>query len=164
VFNGPTSSYAIKQRHIENAAHAINGYDATGIWRETFPASWLQDAVPIVIDTNILRDCVGQSALRGKPTVPVTIANTRVGRLYCASHVIDEFYKYRHDWAADYGVPAHLYEDAFLKLYEPLLRVVPTAGLADMLLPTERERLEILARRDADDVPSALGVCRAFSG
>ncbi len=113
------------------------------------------DAVPIVVDANILHDCIGRSAKRREPTALVTIANTRAARIYCAPHVLAEFVKYRDKWAAEYGVSTAAYQEAFNTYYRPLVRRVPTDGLEEMLLPDERARLDVLRIEDADDVPTA---------
>lgn len=146
---------ALKHHHRNNAAAPINGHDDVGFWRESYWAQWYSDAVPIVVDANILHDCIGRSAKRGEPTALVTIANTRAARIYCAAHVIDEFVKHREVWAAHYRVSAAAYQAAFVSFYRPLVRTVPTDGLEEMLLPDERARLDVLRVEDFDDVPTA---------
>lgn len=145
----------LKQRHRDNAGRAIDGYDDVGVWREPYWTRWLTDAVPIAVDANVLHDCVGRSAKLHKPTALVTIANTRAARLYCAAHVIAELYEHIDEWARDYGVSPKTYEDAFVSMYRPLIRMIPTDGLKHLLLPDERARLDVLANVDRDDVPTA---------
>jgi hypothetical protein len=145
----------LKQYHRSLAAAPIDGYDAVGFWREPYWSQWLTDAVPIVVDANVLRDCVGRSAKRREPTALVTIANTRAARIYCAPHVFTEFSKHRGKWAAEYGVSSPAYQEAFDVYYRPLVRRVQTDCLHEMLSPAERARLDQLRIEDADDVPTA---------
>jgi predicted nucleic acid-binding protein len=146
---------ALKYHHRNNAAAPINGHDDVGFWRESYWAQWSSDAVPIVVDANILHDCIGRSSKKGEPTALVTIANTRAARIYCATHVIDEFIKYQEVWAGHYRVSPAAYQDAFVSFYRPLVRTVPTDGLEEMLSRDELARLDILRVEDADDVPTA---------
>jgi hypothetical protein len=145
----------LKDWHRRNAAAAIDGHDANGVWRESLFAPWLKDALPVVIDANVLRNCVGPTAKRGTRMALTSVANARGTRVFCAAHVVDEFYEHHEEWAHGYGVTPEVYRTAFETEYRPLLRVVATDGIEEMLLPEERARLDVLRGRDLDDVPTA---------
>jgi hypothetical protein len=84
----------------------------------------------------------------------MTGANSRTFRLYCAKHVLQEVLEHSERWAFECRVS----HDAFLECWEreflPLLRLVETRSLRELLSPKERERIDQLP--DQDDAPSAM--------
>jgi hypothetical protein len=75
----------LKNWHQHNADQPINGHDDHGAWGESVFAQWLTDAFPLVIDANVLRNCIGPTAKHAKRTALTSIANGRGARLLCAA-------------------------------------------------------------------------------
>lgn len=145
----------LKRWHRHNSDQPINGYDDAGAWRESYWARFSPDTFPIVIDANVLRNCIGPTAKRAQQTVLTSLANRRAARVFCAPHVIEELIEHLDEWAVSYGVSPDDYRAAFERAYLPLLRVVPTDGIEEMLTPDELAGIDSLRSQDADDVPTA---------
>jgi hypothetical protein len=84
--------------------------------------------------------------------VLTSAANQGAFRLYCASHVLDEFEKHGQRWAAECAIDYLVYRQRWEEDYVPLVRLVDTSGLYTLLSPDEQERISELT--DHDDVPS----------
>ncbi len=152
----PDLGNLLKRWHQHNADEPINGCDKAGAWLESYWAQFAPIAFPLVIDANVLRNCVGPTAKRAQRTVLSTLANRRNTRIFCAPHVVKEFYKHLDEWAAEYEVASDVYRAAFEETYLPLLRIVPTDDINEMLMPNERARIAVLQKQDADDIPTAM--------
>jgi predicted nucleic acid-binding protein len=141
--------------HERNTSSPIAGADENGVFLEPFFSSWLGDALPVVLDANILRHEIGRTCRTGKRTILVTGANTRAFRLYCADHVLEEVDKHGPAWAAAMKIDAAAFVGVWDKTYLPLIRRVPSMGLEHLLMAHEREQIKSLRSVDSDDVPSA---------
>jgi predicted nucleic acid-binding protein len=141
--------------HERNATSPIEGPDENGVLREPFFSSWLGDALPIVVDANILRHEIGRTCRTGKRTILVTGANARAFRLFCADHVLDEVAAHGPKWAAAMNIEAAAFASAWDSTYLPLIRRVSAIRLHDVLTAGERDRITSLETVDPDDVPSA---------
>jgi len=155
----------LKRWHQHNSDQPIDGYNDAGAWRESYWARFSPETFPIVIDANVLRNCVGPTAKRAQRTVLTSLANRRAARVFCAPHVIEELVEHLDEWAANYGVSSEDYRNAFERAYQPLLRVVPTDDIEEMLTPDELAGIQSLRSQDADDVPTAtlalaMGACQ----
>ena len=153
---GDASRSVLASMHERHSTEPIEGADPYGAFREPFLSSLLADALPIVVDANVLRNDVGRTCRLGRRTVLITGANTRAFRLYCAQHVVEEVAKHGARWASDMKVEYAAFADVWQGSYLPLLRHVPTDSLDHLLLEDERARVKYLgSMRDPDDVPSA---------
>jgi hypothetical protein len=114
---GPDPGDFLKDWHQHHVDEPIDGHDEHGAWRESIFSRWLKEAVPLVIDANVLRNCVGPTAKYAKRTALTSIANSRGARVYCATHVISEFEEHLAEWAEGYGVRPDVYRAAFDEAY-----------------------------------------------
>ncbi len=141
----------LRQIHMASSMHPIKLPSPEGV----FPNTFLLRPPPIVLDTNRLRDTVLYGCRHERQTILVTAANAGVVRLYAAPHVIDEVAEHGLQWADAAGVPRSIFLRRWFTEYMPLIRVVPTEGLEQLLSPEEAARIASLSVADADDVPSA---------
>jgi hypothetical protein len=143
--------------HRQNAALPIVGADEHGAFVESLLDALAGEALPIVVDANVLRNDIGYFCRHGRRTGLVTATNARIMRLYCAAHVFGEVEEHAARWAGEMGLGVDEYLAVWGENYVPLLRLVDTTGMEALLLPGERARIDRLGRfRDLDDVPSAV--------
>ncbi len=117
----------------------------------------LGEALPLVVDANVLRNDIGYVCRTGRLTTLLTGTNTRVFRLFCAQHVYDEVEEHAVEWAGEMGLEPDAYVSVWRENYVPLVRRVWTDAMESMLSPTERLRVDRLrSLLDIDDVPSAV--------
>src|SRR6202011_3206711 len=149
----PTRQF-LSNVHRENAAAAIVGSDARGAFLGSSLDVLLGDALPVVVDANVLRHEIGYVCRTGRRTALIAATNARIFRLYCAQHVYDEVERHADEWATELGLDRHAYLSAWRENYVPLLRRVWTDAMEALLLPSERVRVERLRLElDVDDVP-----------
>lgn len=147
----------LAERHRQNAAAPIGGADASGAFRESMLAVLFGDALPLVVDANVLRNDIGYVCRTGTRTALLSGANARTFRLYCARHVHDEVGKHAARWSEEMNLDPDLFLSVWRDNYVPLLRHVPTEGMETMLLPEERDRIERLRfSGDPDDGKSVV--------
>ena len=142
---------ALRAGHLAYARDPIVGVGDDG----AFPAPALlgHPGPPLVVDANWLRNDLLYACLHQQQTVMLTAANHGLVRLYCAPHVLDEVDEHHAEWAGTKSLTAAEVFEAWRRDYLPLLRrVTPPTGL---LTAPEQARIDLLERRDADDVPSA---------
>jgi len=147
----------LRDMHRQNAESMIVGAEANGTFIEPAISFLLAEALPVVVDANILRNDIAYAVRHGKRTVLVTATNARSLRLFCASHVYEEVERHADRWAEAMGLDPVEYRESWRQSYVPLLRRVSTDGMEAMLTPEEFTRIERLrVDRDVDDVPSAI--------
>ena len=123
-----------------------------------FPGAPLFDVPPLVLDANRLCQDLRRACRTGDRTVLITGANSGLFRVFCARHVVAEFYEHAAEWAADAKIDPEQFMTRWASDYLPLLRVLdPPPGL---LTPSEADRIALLQDgpkrfRDPDDVPTA---------
>ncbi len=128
-----------------------------GAFPESSLDSMLGDALPAVVDANVLRHDIGYVCRTGQRTALLAATNARIFRLYCAQHVYDEIEKHAAEWAASMKLEPDAFLTVWRKNYVPLLRLARTEGMETLLLSDERARVERLRLvLDIDDVPSAM--------
>ncbi len=141
----------LRRIHAASSQHPIKLPSPEGV----FPDAFLLRPPPIVLDANRLRDTVLYGCRNDRQTVLVTAANAGLVRLYAARHVVDEVAEHGLPWADAAGVPRATFLRRWFTEYLPLIRVVPTEGLEELLGPGEADRIASLSDVDPDDVPSA---------
>ena len=132
--------------------------DGNGVFAE----SWLQqllrrESLVAVVDANWLRADLAYACRHGSRTVLISGANSRLLRLYCAEHVIREVEAHSDEWAEQCDVsPGELWS-RWTDEYLPFLNVIPRDSIpTDLLSAHELRRIDALAAKDDDDVPSAI--------
>ena len=142
----------VRRTHLQNASGPLNSADAAGAFRESSLAALYGESLPVVLDANTLRGDVARACKQGHRTVLTTAANEGVFRLYCASHIFDEFEEHGQRWSAEYGIDYVVYRQCWEEQYLPLARLVDTSRLDELLSPDEQQRISELT--DSDDIPS----------
>jgi len=143
--------------HRENAAAPIVGSDAMGAFFGQSLDVLLGEALPLVVDANVLRNDIGYVCRTGRRTTLLTGTNTHIFRLFCAQHVYDEVEVHTVEWAAEMGLDPDSYVSVWRENYVPLVHRVWTDAMESVLSPTERLRVDRLrSLLDIDDVPSAV--------
>jgi predicted nucleic acid-binding protein len=143
--------------HDRSRRAPIVGVNAHGVFPSTpgFNTLTLGDRVPPVVpDTNLLSRDVGYAARKKARTVLVNAANSGALRLLCPTHVSAEIVSHAAEFCDQMGISSAAYLATWRRDYLPLMRVIDELG-DEMFTPTERERLEKLAKEDLDDVPAA---------
>lgn len=146
-----------KTRETNRTAPLIKP-DANGI----LPNSWIQpllrrECLVAVVDANWLRADLAYACKRRQRTVLITGANSRVLRPYCAEHVIREVEAHCDEWAMQCDASPEDFWSRWVDEYLPFLNVIPHNSIpAAVLAERERRRIDDLAAKDADDVPSAI--------
>ncbi len=110
-----------------------------------------------ILDAHCLGFDVNYACARNQRTVLVTAANQQLIRLFCAQHVADEIVEHVEAWSISAGrsVPVADFLRRWYTEYLPVLRVVPDHAIPDAwLMPDERGRINTLAIKDTDDIPS----------
>lgn len=143
----------LRQTHNRNAAAPIAGPDELGRFPYAGPAP-----LPVVVDANRLYQDLRPACRNDRRTVLVSAANAGAIRLFCARHVVEEFYRHADEWADKARVDREVFMRRWATEYAPLLRVVDVP--AALLTPAEARRVDLLESgpeefRDADDVPTA---------
>jgi predicted nucleic acid-binding protein len=142
---------ALRQAHLLRSVEQIRGANEDGI----FPPASLHDVPPVVVDANVIcKDVVYACKNAPGMTTLVNAANAGFLRLFCASHVVDEVAEHFEDWSSQFGVEARDFEATWRTQYLPLLHLVAIVP-AELLTTDESLRIDALARKDPDDVPSA---------
>jgi hypothetical protein len=143
--------------HRENAAAPIVGSDAQGAFLGSSLDVLMGEALPLVVDANVLRDDIGYVCRAGKRTALLSATNARIFRMYCAQHVYDEVEEHAAAWAVEMRLDPDAYVSVWRENYVPLLRRVWTNAMESLLSPAERRRVDRLGLElDIDDVPSAV--------
>jgi len=142
--------------HRENATAPIVGSDAMGAFFGSSLDVLLGEALPLVVDANVLRNDIGYVCRTGRRTTLLTATNARIFRLFCAQHVYDEVEEHAVEWATNMGLDPDAYLSAWRENYVPLVRRVCTEGMESLLSLAERRRVGRLQLLDVDDVPSAV--------
>jgi hypothetical protein len=143
--------------HRDKATASIVGSDAMGAFFKSSLDMLLGEALPLVVDANVLRNDIGYVCRTGRRTTLLTATNARIFRIYCAPHVYDEVEEHAFEWARDMRLEPDAYLSAWRENYVPLVRRVGTDGMESLLSPTERRRIDRLRLlRDVEDVPSAV--------
>lgn len=141
----------LRQLHLLHAGQRIRGASADG----TFPPAAFGGVPPVVIDANVIRNDVAYACRNdSQVTTLVNAANTGLLRLFCASHVVNEVAEHYAEWSIDVGIEATDFESVWRTQYVPLLHLVTTVP-TDLLTRDEKGRIDALALKDPDDVPSA---------
>lgn len=88
----------------------------------------------------------------------VNATNSGMIRLFCAQHVIDEFYERAEEWADKAEIDLPVFLARWDADYRPVLRLVDVPP--GLLTPAETERIALLEHgpkkvRDPDDAPTA---------
>ena len=146
----------LRHYHRSRIDDPIAGADEFGIFRESQLAILSGDALPIVVDTNVLLRDLENRCKRGHRTTLISGANMRALRLYCTPHVVNEVYEKIAWWTEYRRIERTTFLAAWQNEYIPLLRCTPADGLEEMLLPNERGRIDALRHEDNDDVPAAI--------
>jgi predicted nucleic acid-binding protein len=120
-----------------------------------FPDDYLLNPPPVVVDANRLRDVLLYASKNHQRPVLLTAANAGLLRLFCAQHVLDEVVEHSTEWTEGSAVTRTQLLQQWTLGCLPLLRVVPDAGLKELLRPDEAARIQQLSLVDRDDVPSA---------
>ena len=145
---------ALATMHEAAARSDLRGPSSAGV----FPIALFVEPLAVVVDANWLRGDIRHACQHQRRTVLVNAANEQFIRAFCARHVVNEVLEHSAEWAQAPPDPVPV-EDFRTRLFEEylrVLRVVPDDGVpAGWLSPAERNRLALLADRDADDVPSA---------
>lgn len=76
--------------HLSRADDPIVGADELGMFRESRLAMLSGEALPVVVDTNVLLRDLETRCKKGHRTTIVSGANMGALRLYCTPHVVDE--------------------------------------------------------------------------
>jgi predicted nucleic acid-binding protein len=142
----------VRQSHLKHSVAESYAADNAGAFRESSLAALYGEALPVVVDANILRCDIARAVKQGHRTVLTSAANEGALRLYCASHVIDEVQEHGERWAMECGVDYTDFLERWDENYLPLLRLVDTDTLRPLLSPEEERRISELG--DPDDVPS----------
>jgi predicted nucleic acid-binding protein len=154
---GDRTQQFLSSVHRDNATAPIVASDAMGAFFGSSLDVLLGEALPLVVDANVLRNDIGYVCRTGRRTTLLTATNARIFRLYCAQHVYDEVEEHAAEWAADMELDPDAYLSAWRKNYVPLARRVDTDGMESLLSPAERQRVDRLRLLlDVDDVPSAV--------
>lgn len=143
----------LRQTHGRNAAAPIVGPDDLGRFPHVGAAPR-----PVVLDANRLYQDLRPACRNDRRTVLVSAANAGAIRLFCARHVVDEFYEHADEWADKAEIDRGVFMRRWASEYAPLLRVVDVPAV--LLTPAEASRVDLLEFgpeefRDADDVPTA---------
>lgn len=148
----------LARMHAQNAKAPTRYADSEGAFVESVLEVFFGEAFPIVPDSNVLRGNIARMCRDGHRNVLLTGANTRTFRLYCAEHVLREVGEHAERWAFELRIAHDIYVHCWEQEFLPILRVVRTTDLGQLLSPEERARIDRLP--DRDDVPSAtLALC-----
>lgn len=140
-------------RHAEGAVAPLVGPSDDGV----FPDANAIEPLCVVPDTHWLGFDINYACAKRCRTTLVAAANRQLIRVFCAQHVIDEIYEHVERWSANAQrtVAVDDYLDWFIREYAPVLRVIPDDAIPTRWLsPNEQARIENLARKDRDDIPS----------
>ena len=122
-----------------------------------FPDAVMAQPLCAILDAHWLGFDINRACARDQRTVLVTAANQQLIRPFCAQHVADEIVEHVETWSVNAGrsVPVADFLHRWYTEYLPVLRVVPDDAIPDAwLTPNERARIDKLAIKDTDDIPS----------
>jgi hypothetical protein len=122
-----------------------------------FPDAVMAQPLCAILDAHWLGFDINRACAHAQRTVLVTAANQQLIRPFCAQHVADEIVEHVETWSvnARRSVPVANFLHRWYTEYLPVLRVVPDDAIPDAwLTPTERARIDTLAIKDTDDIPS----------
>ncbi len=122
-----------------------------------FPDAIMAQPLCAILDAHCLGFDINRACARNQRTALVTAANQQLIRPFCAQHVADEIVEHVETWSVSAGrsVPVADFMRRWYTEYLPVLRVVPDDAVPDAWLTSdERARIETLAIKDTDDIPS----------
>jgi predicted nucleic acid-binding protein len=110
---------------------------------------------PWVIDANEMRQAILHTARTGKASLLARAASEGLITWYIAEHAVGEVHEHLDGWADREGVERSAAWEAWNGVYKPMLRMVPGDLNHLKFTVDEQLRLDGLARRDPDDLPTA---------
>ncbi len=122
-----------------------------------FPNAVTTQPLAAILDAHWLGFDINRACACNQRTVLITVANQQLIRPFCSQHVVDEIVEHVEAWSvsARRSVPVADFLRRWHTEYLPVLRVVPDDAIPDAwLTPNERARIDTLAIKDTDDIPS----------